>query len=109
MKTNTKSNANKNDKNEDSIDKKPQNRSKSSASRQGTGNRSTSQSDVFTRYVSEYSGLDRTYDEYDRYEDILDANANEYLVNHDTSIILSEITITDIQGRDRTLVRAQQR
>jgi hypothetical protein len=109
LKTYTKSSANKKDKKEDSIDKKPQKRSKSITSRLGTGSRSKSQSDVFMRYVSEYSGLERTYDEYDRYEDIFDANANEYLVNQDTSIILSEITITDTQGRNRTLVRAQQR
>ncbi|HZD35197.1 MAG TPA: hypothetical protein VE130_08340 [Nitrososphaeraceae archaeon] len=104
MKTNTKSGANK--KKKDSIDKKPQKRSRITASRQGTGSRSTNQSE---RYVSEYSGLERTYDEYDRYEDIFDANASEYLVNQDASIILSEITITDTQGRNRTLARAQQR
>jgi hypothetical protein len=61
------------------------------------------------RYVSEYSGLERTYDEYDRYEDILDANANEYLVNQDAHLIRSKITITDTQGRNKTLVRAQLR
>jgi hypothetical protein len=83
--------------------------SKSIASGLGTGSRSTNQSDVFMRYISEYIGLERTYDEYDRYEDIFDANANEYLVNQDASIILPEITITDTQGRNRTLVRAQQR
>lgn len=106
MRTNTKFNANKEDKNEDS---KPRKRSKSIASRLGTGSRSRSQSDVFMRYVSEYIGLERTYDEYDRYEDIFDANANEYIVNQDASIILSKITITDTQGKNRTLVRAQQR
>jgi hypothetical protein len=74
LKTNTKSNANRKDKNE-----------------------------------SEYSGLERTYDEYDRYEDILDADANEYLVTQDASIIRSETKITDTQGRNKTLVKTQQR
>ena len=87
------------------MDLKPQKRSKGVASGLGSNN----QSDVFMRYVSEYSGLERTYDEYDRYEDIFDANANEYLVNQDASIIRSEITITDSQGRNKTLVRARQR
>jgi hypothetical protein len=109
LKTNTKFNANKKDKKEDSIGKKPQKRPKSITSRLGAGSRGTNQSDVFMRYVSEYSGLERTYDEYDRYEDIFDANANEYLVNQGTSIIRSEITITDSQGKSKTLVRMQQR
>lgn len=106
MKTKTKSNANNK---EDSINNESQKRSTGIASRLDKGNRSTNQSDVFIRYVSEYSGLERTYDEYDRYEDIFDANANEYLVNQDVSIILSEITINDTQGTNRTLVRTQQR
>ena len=105
MKSNTKSNANKKDKKEDFMDLKSQKRSKGVASGLGSNN----QSDDLMRYVSEYSGLERTYDEYDRYEDIFDANANEYLVNQDTSIIRSEITITDSQGRNKTLVRARQR
>jgi hypothetical protein len=105
LKSNTKSNANKKDKKEDFMDLKPQKRSKGVASGLGSSN----QSDVLMRYVSEYSGLERTYDEYDRYEDIFDANANEYLVNQDASIIRTEITITDSQGRNKTLVRAQQR
>ena len=87
------------------MDLNPQKRSKGVSSGLGSNN----QSDVLMRYVSEYSGLERTYDEYDRYEDIFDANANEYLVNQDTSIIRSEITITDSQGRNKTLVRARQR
>ena len=33
------------------------------------------------RYVPQVTGLERTYDEYDRYEDVFDANADEYLVN----------------------------
>ena len=106
MKTKTKSNANKK---EDSIDNESQKRSTGIASRLDKGNKSTNQSDVFMRYVSEYSGLERTYDEYDRYEDIFDANANEYLVNQDANIILPEITINDTQGTNRTLVRTQQR
>ena len=106
MKTKTKSNANNK---EDSINNESQKRSTGIASRLDKGNKSTNQSDVFMRYVSEYSGLERTYDEYDRYEDIFDANANEYLVNQDVSIILSEITINDTQGTNRTLVRTQQR
>jgi hypothetical protein len=109
MKTNTKSNANKKDKKEDFIDLKPRQRSKSVASSLGDGSRSNNQSDVFIRYVSEYSGLERTYDEYDRYEDIIEANANEYLVSPDVDIICSKITITDTQGRNKTLVRTQQR
>lgn len=109
MKTKTKSNANKKDKKEDFIGNEPQKRSTSIASRLANSGRSTNQSDVFMRYVSECSGLERTYDEYDRYEDIFDANANEYLVNQDASIILSEITINDTQGRNRTLVRTQTR
>jgi len=68
------------------MDKKHQ---KGNASKLGTGSTSTSQSDVFMTYFSEYSGLERTYDEYDRYEDIIDANANEYVVNQDASVILS--------------------
>ena len=107
MKTNTKSNANKKDKKEVYIDKKPGKRSNSVASGLGDRSRSTRQSDVFMRYVSEYSGMERTYDEYDIYEDFFDANANEYLVNHDANFIRSEITITDTQGRNRTLVRTQ--
>ena len=107
MKTRTKFNANKKDKKEDSNE--PQKRSTIIASRLSNGNRSISQSDVIMRYVSEYGGLERTYDEYDRYEDIFDANANEYLVNQDASIILSEITINDTHGRNRTLVRTQRR
>jgi hypothetical protein len=59
------------------------------------------------RYVSEYSGLERTYDEYDRYEDVFDANADEFLVNQGANIIRSEITITDSQGRNKRLVRRQ--
>ena len=43
------------------------------------------------------------------YEDVFDTNANEYLVSPDADIIRSEITITDSQGRNKTLVRAQQR
>jgi hypothetical protein len=105
LKSNTKSNANKKDKKEDFMDLKSQKRSKGVSSGLGSNN----QSDDLMRYVSEYSGLERTYDEYDRYEDIFDANANEYLVNQDTSIIRSEITITDSQGRNKTLVRARQR
>jgi hypothetical protein len=105
LKSNTKSNANKKDKKEDFMDLKPQKRSKGVASGLGSNN----QSDDLMRYVSEYSGLERTYDEYDRYEDIFDANANEYLVYQDASIIRSEITITDSQGRNKTLVRARQR
>ncbi|MGE5660999.1 MAG: hypothetical protein ACM3X1_02010 [Ignavibacteriales bacterium] len=108
MKTNTKSNANK-DRKEDFIDLKHQKRSKSVASSLSDGSKSNNYSDVFMRYVSEYSGLERTYDEYDRYEDILDANANEYLVNQDSHLIRSKITITDTQGRNKTLVRAQLR
>lgn len=108
MKTNTKSNTNK-DRKEDFIDLKHQKRSKSVASSLSDGSKSNNYSDVFMRYVSEYSGLERTYDEYDRYEDILDANANEYLVNQDSHLIRSKITITDTQGRNKTLVRAQLR
>ena len=108
MKTNAKSNANK-DRKEDFIDLKHQKRSKSVASSLSDGSKSNNYSDVFMRYVSEYSGLERTYDEYDRYEDILDANANEYLVNQDSHLIRSKITITDTQGRNKTLVRAQLR
>lgn len=108
MKTNTKSNANK-DRKEDFIDLKPQKNSKSVASSLSDGSKSNNYSDVSMRYVSEYSGLERTYDEYDRYEDILDANANEYLVNQDAHLIRSKITITDTQGRNKTLVRAQLR
>ena len=66
---------------------------------------SNNQSDVFMRDASEYVGLERTYDEYDRYEDILDTNAEEYLVNQDARIIRSEITITDGQGTNKRLVR----
>jgi hypothetical protein len=108
LKTNTKSNANK-DRKEDFIDLKHQKRSKRVASSLSDGSKSNNYSDVFMRYVSEYSGLERTYDEYDRYEDILDANANEYLVNQDSRLIRSKITITDTQGRNKTLVRAQLR
>lgn len=96
MKTNTKYNANK----KDFIDlprKGPRSVS--------NGNRNDNQSDAFKRLISKYSGLERTYDEYDRYEDTLDANANEYLAIQDSSIIRSEIMITDPAGRNRTLVR----
>jgi hypothetical protein len=109
LKTNTKSNANKKDKNEDLVDFRPQNRPKSVVSSLRDGRRSNSQSDVAMRFVSEYSGLERTYDEYDRYEDILDANSNECLVTQDASFIRSETKITDTQGRKKTLVRTQQR
>ena len=110
MKTNTKSNANKKEKKEDIMDLiglKPQKSSKRVASGLGDGSSSNNQSDIFMRYISEYSGPERTYDEYDRYEDIFDANANEYLVNHDASMIRSEIVITDSQGRNKRLVRRQ--
>ena len=109
LKTNTKSSANKKDKKENFTDLKSKKRSQTIASSLGDGRSRNQRSDVFMRYVSEYSGLERIYDEYDRYEDIFDANANEYLVNQGTSIIRSEITITDSQGRNKTLVRAQQR
>jgi hypothetical protein len=102
LKSNTKSNANKKNKKEDFMDLKPQKRSKRVASGLGSNNHS----DVFRRYISEISGLERTYDEYDRYEDVFDTNANEYLVSPDADIIRSEITITDSQGRNKTLVRA---
>jgi hypothetical protein len=65
----------------------------------------SSQSDDFMRYVPEVTGLERTYDEYDRYEDVFDANSDEYLVNKGARIIRSEITITDSQGRNKRLVR----
>jgi hypothetical protein len=109
LKTNTKSNANKKGKNEDLVDFIPPKRSKSVVSSLSDDSRSNSQSDAAMRFVSEYSGLERTYDEYDRYEDILDANANEYLVTQDAGIIRSETKITDTQGRNKTLVRTQQR
>lgn len=65
----------------------PQKRSKSVATGLGDGSSSNNQSDVFRRFVSEVSGLERTYDECDRYEDVLDTNANEYLVSPDAEII----------------------
>src|SRR4030095_15085615 len=94
---------------ENFTDLKSKKRSQTIASSLGNGRSSNHRSDVFMRYVSEYSGLERIYDEYDKYEDIFDVNANEYLVNQGTSIIRSEITITDSQGRNKTLVRTQQR
>ena len=78
---------------------------KGSRSVSNGSSRNDNQSDAFKRLISEYSGLERTYDEYDRYEDTLDANANEYLAIQNSSIIRSEIMITDPAGRNRTLVR----
>jgi len=109
LKTNTKSSANKKDKKENITDLKSKKRSETAPSSLKDGRSSNHRSDIFMRYVSEYSGLERIYDEYDKYEDIFDANANEYLVNQDTSIIRSQITITDGQGRNKTLIRTQQR
>ena len=109
-KTKTKAKANKRDKKEELIDLtglKPQKSPKTVASSLGYGSSSNNQSDVFMRYASEYVGLERTYDEYDRYEDIFDTNAEEYLVNQDARMIRSEITITDGQGRNKRLVRRQ--
>ena len=110
-KTKAKAKANKRDQNEEFIDLtglKPQKSPKTVTPSLGYGSSSSNnQSDVFMRYASEYVGLERTYDEYDRYEDILDTNAKEYLVNQDARIIRSEITITDSQGRNKRLVRRQ--
>ena len=108
MKTTTNAKANKKDKKEDFIDLtglKPQKRPKTVTLGNATSN--NSQSDDFMRYVPDITGLERTYDEYDRYEDIFDANADEYLVNKDARIICSEIIITDGQGRNKRLVRRQ--
>ena len=108
MKTKTNAKANKKDKKEDFIDLtglKPQKRPKTVTL--GDASSNNSQSDDFMRYVPEVTGLGRTYDEYDRYEDVLDANADEYLVNKGARIIRSEITITDSQGRNKRLVRRQ--
>lgn len=109
MKSDAKYNAIKEDKKEHIMDSSPQKRSKGGASNLDEGSSSNNRLDVFRRYISEVSGLERTYDEYDRYEDVFDANANEYLVSSDADIIRSEITITDSQGRNKTLVRAQKR
>ena len=108
LKTKTNAKANKKDKKEDFIDLtglKPQKRSKTVTL--GDVSSNNSQSDDFMRYVPEVTGLERTYDEYDRYEDVFDANADEYLVNKGARIIRSEITITDSQGRNKRLVRRQ--
>ena len=108
MKTKTNAKANKKDKKEDFIDLtglKPQKRPKTVTL--GDVSSNNSQSDDFMRYVPEVTGLERTYDEYDRYEDVFDANADEYLVNKGARMIRSEITITDSQGRNKRLVRRQ--
>jgi hypothetical protein len=91
------------------MDLSPKKRSKSSASNLVEDSSSNNHLANFRRYISEVSGLERTYDEYDRYEDAFDANANEYWVSSNADIICSETTITDSQGRNKTLVRAQKR
>lgn len=110
LKTKTKTNAkaNKKDKKEDFIDLtglKPQKRPKTVTLGDASSNNSLS--DDFMRYVPQVTGVERTYDEYDRYEDVFDANADEYLVNKGARMIRSEITITDSQGRNKRLVRRQ--
>jgi hypothetical protein len=106
LKTKNNVKANKKDKKKDFIGLKglkPKKRSKTVTL--GNASSNNSQSDDLMRYVPEVTGLERTYDEYDRYEDVFDANSDEYLVNKGARIIRSEITITDSQGRNKRLVR----
>jgi hypothetical protein len=111
LKSKSKTKANRKDKKEDFTDLtglKSQKRHNAINSSLGHNSSSgNNQSGVLMRYVSEYGGLERTYDEYDRYEDVFDANADEFLVNQGANIIRSEITITDSQGRNKRLVRRQ--
>lgn len=44
-------------------------------------------------------------DEYDKYNDLFDPNADQWLINQGATIIKSEITLTDSSGNNRVLVR----
>ena len=43
-------------------------------------------------------------DEYSRYDEMWDPNADEYLRNSGATIICSEIMLSDSMGGDRTIV-----
>ena len=44
-------------------------------------------------------------DEYDKYNDLFDPNADQWLINQGATIINSTIELTDSQGHNRILVR----
>jgi hypothetical protein len=45
-------------------------------------------------------------DEYSRYDEMWDPNADEYLMNSGATIIRSEIMLSEPMGRNRTIVRS---
>ena len=48
---------------------------------------------------------DNMEDEYSKYDEMFDGQADQFLINSGATILRSEIEITDSQGRNRKLVR----
>ena len=54
---------------------------------------------------SNSKGLEEPEDEYAKYDQMWDGQADQFLINSGATIIRSEIEVTDSQGRNRRLVR----
>ena len=75
--------------------------------RSGLGDTSAAPTnDIMLFTVPDHKGLiDEQEDEYAKYDQMFDGQADQFLINSGATIIKSEIEITDSQGRNRKLVR----
>ena len=56
-------------------------------------------------FIPEDKGVRPTEDEYEKYNQVWDGQADEHIINSGATIIRSEITLTDSSGNNKRLVR----
>ena len=70
-----------------------------------TSSNSSSSNEVVFLTVPDHKGPEEPEDEYAKYDQMFDGQADQQLINSGATIIKSEIEITDSFGRNRKLVR----
>lgn len=66
---------------------------------------SVSNNQPILAFIPEDKGIRQTEDEYEKYNQMWDGQADEQIINSGATILRSEITLTDSSGRNKTLVR----
>ena len=71
---------------------------------------SSSSKDIVLMTIPESNnkGLEEREDEYEKYSQMFDGQADQFLINSGATIISSTIEISDSSGHNRTLVRRNQ-